>query len=130
MFRTSSHHLFAALPNNSSEIASISQQGTRPLRGNAFAHREGENAKGDGKPEGGWRREGSPMVKHSRITVVGAVLVVVAAAASPGAWAGNPKMTTYLTFNRPVALPGAQLAAGTYIFEVANPTTSADLVRV
>ena len=29
----------------------------------------------------------------------------------------NTRHTTYLTFNRPVALPGVALGAGTYIFE-------------
>ncbi len=70
------------------------------------------------------------MVKHVRQTVVGALLVVVAATASTGAWVGSPEKTTYLTFNRPVALPGVELAPGTYIFEVATPLTSAAVVRV
>jgi hypothetical protein len=38
--------------------------------------------------------------------------------------------TTYLTFSRPVSLPGVGLGAGTYMFEIANPDTSADVVRV
>ena len=38
--------------------------------------------------------------------------------------------TTYLTFSGPVALPGATLGAGTYVFEVANPSTSSDVIRV
>jgi hypothetical protein len=70
------------------------------------------------------------MVKHVKLTAVGALLLVVVAAASTGAWAGSPEKTTYLTFNQRFALPGAQLAPGTYIFEVATPTTSADVVRV
>jgi hypothetical protein len=68
------------------------------------------------------------MVKHLGITGLGAALLVVAAAASSGAWVLNAEKTTYLTFNQPVALPGAQLAAGTYIFEEAS--TSAGVVRV
>ena len=56
--------------------------------------------------------------------------LVVAAAASTGAWVGNAEKTTYLTFNQSVALPGAQLAPGTYIFELASPMTSAGVVRV
>ena len=35
-----------------------------------------------------------------------------------------------LTFSGPVALPGITLGAGTYRFEVANPTSSANVVRV
>jgi hypothetical protein len=58
--------------------------------------------------------------------------MVVAATASTGAWVGSPEQTTYLTFNQRVALPGVELAPGTYIFEVANPNplTSAAVVRV
>jgi hypothetical protein len=70
------------------------------------------------------------MVKHVRLAAVGALLVVVASAASTDAWVGTAEKTTYLTFNQRFALPGAQLAPGTYIFEVANSTTSADVVRV
>jgi hypothetical protein len=36
----------------------------------------------------------------------------------------------YLTFSRPVALPGVELAAGTYVFELAAPLTDHSLVRV
>jgi hypothetical protein len=35
-----------------------------------------------------------------------------------------------LTFSKEVALPGVVLPAGTYRFEVANPDSSADVVRV
>jgi hypothetical protein len=38
--------------------------------------------------------------------------------------------TTYLTFSRSVSLPGAALASGTYTFQIANPDTKADIVRV
>ena len=38
--------------------------------------------------------------------------------------------TTYLTFSQPVSLPGVALGSGTYTFEIANPDTSADIVRV
>ena len=36
----------------------------------------------------------------------------------------------YFTFSGPVQLPGVILAAGTYEFEIANPLTSGDIVRV
>jgi hypothetical protein len=83
-------------------------------------------------PSDGQQREGGPMVKHVRLMGIGAVLMVVAATASTGAWVGSPEQTTYLTFNQRVALPGVELAPGTYIFEVANPNplTSAAVVRV
>jgi hypothetical protein len=35
-----------------------------------------------------------------------------------------------VTFSRPVSLPGVALGSGTYIFEIANPDTSANVVRV
>jgi hypothetical protein len=70
------------------------------------------------------------MVKHVRLAVVGVALVVAAATVSAGAWVGTLQKTTYLTFNQPVALPGTQLSAGTYIFEVATPDSSDAVVRV
>ena len=69
------------------------------------------------------------MVKHLTITV-GAVLLVVAAAASTGVRASEAEKTTYLTFNRAVAIPGTQLNPGTYIFELASPGTGSGSVRV
>jgi hypothetical protein len=70
------------------------------------------------------------MVKHSRITMAGAVLLVIAAAAFTGASAMAPARTTYLTFTRSVAIPGVQLTPGTYIFELADPETGPGIVRV
>jgi len=42
----------------------------------------------------------------------------------------DSRRTTYFTFSRTVQMPGVALPAGTYIFEVANPNGSADVVRV
>ena len=57
--------------------------------------------------------------------------VVVAPPALPGIdAAGNLGKTTALTFSQPVRLPGVALGAGTYIFEIANPDSGADVVRV
>jgi len=42
----------------------------------------------------------------------------------------NAAKTTYLTFSQPMRLPGVALGSGTYIFELANPMTGADVVRV
>ena len=53
----------------------------------------------------------------------------VFAAAALEAWEPVNGLT-YLTFNRPIALPGVTLGAGTYAFEVVNPTTGADVVMV
>jgi hypothetical protein len=59
----------------------------------------------------------------------GVVLLGVLATSSIGA-IPNAKKTTYFTFGRTVQLPGVALPAGTYIFEVVNPETSANVVRV
>jgi hypothetical protein len=37
---------------------------------------------------------------------------------------------TYVKFSRPVALPGVALGAGTYIFELPDPSGAFDVVRV
>ena len=37
---------------------------------------------------------------------------------------------TYVRFNRPVALPGVALGAGTYIFELPDAIGASDVVRV
>ena len=43
---------------------------------------------------------------------------------------GTGGHTNYLTFSKPVALPGVVLPAGSYTFEVANIDTSGNVVRV
>jgi hypothetical protein len=70
------------------------------------------------------------MGKNFRIAAAVGILFVGIAVASTSAWIGGPNRTTYITFNQAVALPNVELAAGTYIFEVANPDTSANVVRV
>ena len=40
------------------------------------------------------------------------------------------KHTMYVTFNRPVSLPGVTLRSGTYIFEAPDANSDHDLVRV
>jgi hypothetical protein len=57
-------------------------------------------------------------------TLVALTLVPVAARSA------DVHKTTYLTFSRPVSLPGVALGSGTYTFEIANPDTTADIVRV
>src|SRR5712692_2282382 len=57
-----------------------------------------------------------------------AILGLVLVAPSLNAW-GNANGTTYLTFSGPVALPGVSLPAGTYIFDLPEPS-SRTLVRV
>jgi hypothetical protein len=53
-------------------------------------------------------------------------LCVFASAQAGGTW----HRTTYFSFSVPVALPGVGLAPGTYIFELAEPSTDPSLVRV
>jgi hypothetical protein len=52
--------------------------------------------------------------------VFGAAILAVSATASMQA-AYSAERTTYVKFNRSVALPGVELTAGTYIFELAEP---------
>lgn len=61
--------------------------------------------------------------------LAGVVLLGVLATSSTAAF-GNAKRTTYFTFNKAVQLPGVSLSAGTYIFELADPNQSLDIVRV
>lgn len=42
----------------------------------------------------------------------------------------SPERTPYLTFSQPVQLPGVALAAGTYVFELADPIAAHNVVRV
>lgn len=57
------------------------------------------------------------------------VLVVLVGAAS-GANAFTSDKRTYFTFNQPVALPGVTLPAGTYMFRLADDTTSRKVIQV
>ncbi len=66
--------------------------------------------------------------QKSRVAVCCAIAVLVSAA-FVHAW-GSPSRTTFLTFSGPVALPGATLGTGTYIFELLNPSSGADVVTV
>lgn len=63
----------------------------------------------------------------ARGAIVGLVMVT-APAASPSATVQN--RLEILTFSGPVGLPGVTLARGSYTFEVANPESSAIVVRV
>jgi hypothetical protein len=63
------------------------------------------------------------------LALCGVALFVASFSVGAGAIA-NPHRTTYLTFSQPVRLPGVSLGSGTYIFEIVNPNTSADVVRV
>src|SRR5690349_24835425 len=58
------------------------------------------------------------------------VLVVLVGAMASGANAFTSDKRTYFTFNQPVALPGVMLPAGTYMFRIANPDTSRNVIEV
>ncbi|HUK32673.1 MAG TPA: hypothetical protein VLV86_02115 [Vicinamibacterales bacterium] len=60
---------------------------------------------------------------------VGAALFTLALGAVPKA-RGNFEKTTYLTFNKPVRLPGVALGSGTFIFELVSPENSMGTVHV
>jgi hypothetical protein len=62
-----------------------------------------------------------------RKSAVAVAVVVLAMAASVGAWSHT--RTAYLTFSGPFALPGVTLPAGTYMFERVDVAAS-NLVRV
>ena len=62
-------------------------------------------------------------------TLCGIVVLGVLATSTTGA-IPNARRTTHFTFKSAVALPGVTLPAGSYVFEVLNPDSSADVVRV
>jgi hypothetical protein len=67
--------------------------------------------------------------RKSLWTLLGVFLLALASV--PGVTAqGNPSRTTYLTFSQPVRLPGVALGSGTYIFELVDPISGGDAVRV
>ena len=61
--------------------------------------------------------------------IIAAAVFVVAAAFAVTSHALTSDANT-LTFNRDVALPGVVLPAGSYVFDIANPDTSHDVVIV
>jgi hypothetical protein len=65
-----------------------------------------------------------PLVRALALVVIG-MATTVSMGASPKA-----KHTMYVSFNRPVSLPGVTLASGTYIFEAPGSEYDHDLVRV
>ena len=94
-----------------------------------------KGAPGKGKDDINGRRhapaseEGAQMVNRKfAVAVLGVALVAVFAAVSTQAW--DASRTNYVKFNRSVALPGVELTAGTYIFELADPSSNQNLVRV
>lgn len=69
------------------------------------------------------------MFRKLALTFVVVALAGTAGQRQAGAWT-NVSKTMYLTFSGPVRLPGVTLNAGTYIFEIANPMSTSDVVVV
>src|SRR5580765_3013591 len=67
-------------------------------------------------------------IRRAAITMTAAIAAGMAATALVRAEQAN--RTQYLTFSAPVALPGVTLHSGTYIFEVPEPDSAPDIVRV
>ena len=67
----------------------------------------------------------SKTMKSLALLGVAMGLVTVAVSSRAAALDGR---TTFLTFNRPVALPGVALGTGTYIFELAAPMSNREEV--
>lgn len=70
------------------------------------------------------------MFAHTLRTTALAALVMGMTAAAPIHAGTEMSRTQYLTFSRPVALPGVALRSGTYIFELPDPEATPDIVRV
>jgi hypothetical protein len=66
---------------------------------------------------------------RSSVAVITALVGAVFMGASPHAGTSWGR-TNHITFNVPLGLPGVTLAPGTYIFELADPLMSTDIVRV
>jgi hypothetical protein len=59
-----------------------------------------------------------------------AVLAICSLGVVPNAHADEWNKKTYLTFSGPVEIPGVTLAAGTYLFQLADPDASRHVVMV
>lgn len=70
------------------------------------------------------------MMSYKKALAVCGVSALVLTLAASGHALGTAADTNYLTFSGPVALPGVELRAGTYIFERAVPDSNVDVVRV
>ena len=71
------------------------------------------------------------MFGNLKVAAIGALFLGLVAAAGSSIAAGNvDSHTNYITFSRSVALPGVELAAGTYIFETPTNAMSNSVVRV
>lgn len=69
------------------------------------------------------------MFRKPFVRVLALVVIGLATAGTLGASSEN-QHTMYVTFNRPVSLPGVTLGSGTYIFETPESDFDNNLVRV
>ena len=58
------------------------------------------------------------------------LVMLVGAASGANAFTSTSDKRTYFTFNQPVALPGVTLPAGTYMFRLADDTTTRKVIQV
>lgn len=65
-----------------------------------------------------------------RIGTVAALAVVLACGSAIAAGAQVLDERTTLTFSEPVKVPGATLAPGTYVFELADPDSTPHVIRI
>jgi len=71
------------------------------------------------------------MFSNLKVAAIGTLFLGLVAAAGSSIAAGNVDThTNYITFSGRVALPGVELAAGTYIFETPTNAMSNAVVRV
>ena len=69
------------------------------------------------------------MFGNLKVAAIGALFLGLAVAAVGTAGSAD-QHTNYITFSQAVALPGVELAAGTYIFETPTNAMSNSIVRV
>ena len=65
-----------------------------------------------------------------RLISTSVLVVLVGAASGANAFTGTADKRTYFTFSQPVALPGVTLPAGTYMFRLADETTTRKVIQV
>jgi hypothetical protein len=70
------------------------------------------------------------MFGNLKLAAVGAVSLGLVMGAAGIARSDSSPHTNYVTFSRGVALPGVELAAGTYIFETPTNSMANSIVRV
>jgi hypothetical protein len=77
------------------------------------------------------KKEGSAMVRKRLLRATFGATVLALTFAGLATAGGDVSLhTMYLTFSGPVALPGVELGAGTYIFERADANMDPKIVRV